>query len=312
MNPNQSKQTILAIAVIILGFVAVFGLSSFLEKNRPALPAGFEDEDVAVQGANLKGYALGFEGLIADWYWMKSLQYLGGKIVNSKENLSLDNLNSLNPRLLYPYLNNATDLDPKFISVYEYGAMVLPAIDKEKAIELTQKGIDSNPDNWRLYHYLGYIHWQLKDYEKAAEVYRQGSQISDAPNFMKSMAAKMKSEGGNRETARIIYRQMFDEAQDEQVRENANIRLLQLDSLDERDIIQKVLNDFKLKNNRCPNNWREILPLMKNEKLTDGRDFRIDNSGNLVDPSGASYLLKNTDGNCDVSLDFSKTKIPAN
>ncbi len=310
MNPNQSKQTILAIAVIILGFVAVFGLSSFLETNRPALPVGFEDEDVAVQGANLKGYALGFEGLIADWYWMKSLQYLGGKIVNSKENLSLDNLNSLNPRLLYPYLNNATDLDPKFISVYEYGATVLPAIDKEKAIALTQKGIAGNPDNWRLYHYLGYIHWQLKDYEKASEVYRQGSQISGAPNFMKSMSAKMKSEGGNRETARIIYRQMFDEAQDEQVKENANIRLLQLDSLDEREIIQKVLNDFKLKNNRCANNWREILPLMKTEKLSDGRDFRIDDSGNLVDPSNAPYILDKE--NCSVRLDLEKSKIPFN
>jgi hypothetical protein len=57
----------------------VFGLSRFVEANRPALPENYADEDLALQGARLKGYALGFEGLIADWYWMKSLQYIGDK-----------------------------------------------------------------------------------------------------------------------------------------------------------------------------------------------------------------------------------------
>lgn len=307
MNKNL-KSYLLLVIFIVGGFFAVFALSNFLEKNRPVLPENYADEDLALQGAKLKGFALGFEGLLADWYWMKSLQYLGDKVINSKENFSLDNLNSLNPRLLYPYLNNATDLDPKFISVYEFGATVLPAIDKEQAIKLTQKGIDNNPDNWRLYHYLGYIYWRLENYEKAAEVYEKGSQIVGAPNFMRSMAARMKSEGGNRETARVIYRQMFDEAQDEQAKESARLRLLQIDSMDEREAMNKVLSDFKLKNNRCAGSLREILPLLQTVKLSGGRDFRIDNSNNLIDPTDAPYVLDKE--NCTVNLDTAKTKIP--
>ena len=109
----------IALAVIVFGFTAVFGLSSFLEKNRVSLPESYEDEDLSLQGKRLKGYALGFEGLLADWYWMRSLQYIGDKVVNSKaEVLSIDNLRPLNPRLLYPLLDNATDLDPKFITAY--------------------------------------------------------------------------------------------------------------------------------------------------------------------------------------------------
>lgn len=304
------KQTLPAVVLIIGGFAAIFGLSGFLEKNRPALPENYADEDLTLQGAKLKGFTLGFEGLLADWYWMKSLQYLGDKILNTKENFSIDNLNSLNPRLLYPYLNNATDLDPQFISVYEFGATVLPAIDKEQAIKLTQKGIDNNPDNWRLYHYLGYIYWRLENYDKAAEVYEKGSQVTGAPNFMKSMSAKMKSEGGNRETARIIYRQMFDEAQDEQSKESMHLRLLELDSLDEREAIQQVLNDFKQKNNRCVANLREILPLLQTVKLSGGRDFRVDNSNNIVDPTDAPYVLNKE--KCTIELDVAKTKIPLN
>ena len=253
MNDNL-KQAIISTVLIIFGFGVVFVLSGFLEKNRPPLPENYEDEDLGLQGARLKGYALGFEGLLADWYWMRSLQYIGDKILKSDREISMDNMRELNPRLLYPYLENASTLDPKFLSVYEYGAIVLPAIDNEQAIKLTQKGIEHNPNKWRLYHYLGYIHWRSGDYEKAAEIYERGSQISDAPAFMRLMAAKMKSEGGSREVAREIYRQMLEQATDEQTRENAALRLLELDSMDERDLLREALRNFQSKNNRCATN----------------------------------------------------------
>ncbi len=312
MKSNQLKQTIFSVFFLVLGFTAVFFLSGFLEKNRSALPIGFEDEDLALQGANLKGYTLGFEGLIADWYWMKSLQYIGNKIIDSKEPVNIDNLNALNPRLLYPYLDNATTLDPHFIEAYSYGAIVLPAIDKEKAIKIAVKGIENNPNEWRLYHQLGYIYWRLGDYEKAATIYDQGAEIENAPPFMKLMAAQMRKEGGSRETARAIYRQMSAEATDRQIKETAELRLMQLDSLDERDAIKKVLDDFQTKNNRCPDNWREVLSLLQTTKLPENKVFHLDKSNNLVDPTNAPYLLVNKDGKCEISLDFAKTKIPAN
>ena len=236
---SNSKITSAAIAVILCGFVAVFFLSGFIKENKPELPEKYIDEDLAVQGARLKGYTLGFDGLLADFYWMKSLQYVGDKVIHSEKEFDLENLTPLNPRLLYPYLDNATTLDPKFMSVYEYGATVLPAIDKTQAIKLAEKGIENNPDYWRLYHNLGFIYWRLGNYEKASEIYAQGAQIKGAPGFMRMMAAKMKLDGGSRDTSRAIYRQILDEAQDEQTKENARVRLLQLDSLDEREIIQK-------------------------------------------------------------------------
>jgi tetratricopeptide (TPR) repeat protein len=174
---NQAKHTFLALAVIIFGFAAIYGLSNFNEHARPALPDGYANEDLSIQGGKLKGFALGAEGLIADWYWMNSLQYMGDKIHDFEGDINLDNLKPLNPRLLYPYLDNAATLDPQFTSIYEYGANILPAIDTEKAILLTQKGIGENPDNWRLYHYLGYIRWKMRDYEKSAESYERGAAV---------------------------------------------------------------------------------------------------------------------------------------
>lgn len=304
----SSTKTFIATAVVIFGFAAVFALSNFIEKRAPPLPESYADEDLALQGAKLKGYALGFEGLIADWYWMQSLQYIGNKFLQSKETVNLENLRPLNPRLLYPYLDNATDLDPRFMAVYEYGAVVLPAIDARQAIKIAEKGIANNPNEWRLYQHLGYIYWRLEDYEKAAEAYANGAKIEGAPSFLKLMAAKMKSEGGSRETARVIYREMFEASDDKQVKENAALRLLELDSLDERDAMREALRNFKAKNNRCANNLQEILPLLREVKLPANNDFRVDKSNSLVDPSGAPYVLNKE--TCDVELDKEKTKIP--
>ena len=309
MNKN-SKQVILSLAAVLIGFALVFVLSNFVKENRPVLPESYADEDLALQGKRLKGFSLGFEGLIADWYWMQSLQYIGEKVVKSDGDINLENLQPLNPRLLYPLLDGATDFDPQFMTVYSYGAVVLPAINHEQAIKLTEKGIANNPNDWRLYQHLGYIYWRLQNYEKAAEVYAEGAKIEGAPLFLKLMAAQMKSAGGSRETARAIYEQMHAEAQDAQTKENAQLHLLKLDSLDERDAIQPALVDFQKRNNRCAANWSEMFPLLRSLKTPRGKNLRFDAATYApVDPSNVPYVLQN-DGRCNVTVNFPTSKIP--
>lgn len=307
MKSNSTK-IITATAIIVFGFAAIFALSRFIETNRPPLPDGFADSDLAYQGAKLKNYSLGFNGLLADLYWMQALQYIGNKALGSKEKVDIENLRPLNPRLLYPLLDNATDLDPQFTTVYSYGAVVLPAIDPQQAIKFTEKGIRDNPGEFRLYQHLGFIYWKMGNYEKASEVYGEGAKLQGAPAWMQIMSARLKAEGGSRATSREIYRQMLAEAENAEVKENAALRLLQLDSMDERDAIRQVLENFKSKSNRCANNWRELLPLLQTVKLANGKSFRVDNASNPVDPSGAPYILDKE--SCDVKLDAEKTRLP--
>ena len=308
---SDTTKSLISTAVIIAGLAAVFALSGFLERVRPGLPEGIEDEDLSLQGAKLKGYSLGFEGLIADWYWMRSLQYLGDKIVKNPEmDIDMNDLRPLNPRLLYPYLNTATDLDPQFIAVYSYGAVVLPAVDPQKAIDIAEKGIANNPSEWRLYHYLGYIHWRLNQFDKAAEAYERGSPIAGAPPFMQMMAAQMKTQGGSRDTARAMYNEMFAGASDEQTRELAALRLLRLDSLDEIDAIDAALNIFQKQTGRCANSWGEVANRLAGMRLPSGRALSQDRSGTPVDPTGIAYLIENKDGACKAGIDFERSKIP--
>lgn len=284
-----------------MGFGLIYILSNALERGRVTMPPGSEDADIAVQGRYLKPYVLGAEGLLADWYWMQSLQYLGDKIEKSKSDyINIEDLSSLNPRLLYPYLDNATEFDPHFMTAYSFGATVLPAIDPEKAVQFTEKGIANNPDAWRLYQYLGYIHWRRKNYEKAAEVYEKGSTVPGVPPFMRQMAAQMKSQGGDRATARLMYSQMEAESEDEQTKNNARFRLKELDALDEIDAINRDLAAFKQRSGRCAENWKEFVGFLRTHGSPETARLRFDAADTPVAPINVPYVLDKT--SCTVSL----------
>jgi hypothetical protein len=118
---------------------------------------------------------------------------------------------------------------------------------------------------------------------------------------MDSMAAQMEAGGGSRQTARDIYRRMYDEAQDEQIRTLAARRLLQLVSFDQRDAVRDALSNFKSRASRCPAGWREVAPLLRAAGL------KLDASGAPLDPTGVPYVL-DADA-CDVKLD-ERSEIP--
>lgn len=310
MAKGSSWTILTAIVIVVAGFVVAFYSGSAIAERKPPLPQGYEDADLSVHGSRMKGFVLGFEGLFADWYWVRSLQYIGDKMIAAdaaQKEVNLDDLRDLDPRLLYPYLENATDLDPRFIAAYSYGAVVLPSIDPEKAISITKKGIDNNPNEWRLYHQLGYIYWKLKRYDEASRMYEAGSQIAGSPPFMKMMAAVVKTEGGSRATARQIYDQMLSEAQDEQTKIFAERRLAQLDSEEEREQIDKALADVRQRTGQCPNDLREINGLLMTITLPNGREYRADAGGRVVDPSNVPYILDRQE--CKSKLDFERSGV---
>lgn len=304
------RQAFILFIVLLLGYGGIFALSNFVEKNKPLIEESYADEDLYFSTNQLSLLGSDFKGLLADWYWIQSLQYLGGKVVNHKGELNINDLRPVNPRLVYPMLDQAATLDPQFITVYSYGAAILPSIDESQAIKLLEKGVRANPDNWRLYHNLGYIYWQTKNYAKAAEIYRVGAAKADAPEWMKQMSATMQAQGGSRDFARQIYRQMLGTAEDEQTKTFAFLRLSQIISLDERDAIRKGLQIFSRNNNRCPQTWREIMPVLEKTVPPDGDSLRRSDKGELLDPTNVPYVLNVQNGACDVILS-PDSKIPA-
>lgn len=286
---------------VLVGLASVVGLSRWIDGHRPAADASVEEEELYLTAATVRRASLGFNGLAADWYWMRSLQYVGGKIIDSPEHLQLDHLGQLNLKLLAPLLDAATTLDPQFMEPYQYAAVVLPDFDVRGAIRIIEKGIAANLLQWRLYHHLGYIYWQQRDFKRASEIYGVGAALPGAPPWMEAMKAQMAADGGSRSTARQIYERMFQESDDPNVKEMARLRLLQIHSFVERDEIRRVLTKYAARAKRCPSSWKDVSDALRQSHL------RLDASGTPLDPANVQYRLVK-DG-CDVDLDW-RSEIP--
>ena len=106
-----------------------------------------------------------------------------------------------------------------------------------------------------------------------------------------------------------MYRQIAAESENEVSRESAELRLLQIDSLDERDVIDAVMHAYFESNGRCIDNWQQILPQLSGRTTVNGRPLRLDDSKNVVDPGGTPYLIDPKQ--CKAIIDGARSKVPA-
>ena len=300
---RSNVKTALLAAVIVCGLASVANLSRTLDSLRAPYEQMQTEEDLPISSEVVKRLSLNFNGLVADYYWLRTIQYVGRKIMAHQGPVPLGDLRALDLRSLAPLLERTVTLDPQFVAAYEYGAIILPGVDVEKAIALTKRGIEANPQAWRLYHHLGYIYWQAGRFEEASAAYADGARVASAPRWMRLMSARMQAEGGSRETARAMYTLLYEEASDQGIRDLALNYLLWLRSLDERDRLRRMLGEFQTRTGKCPGDWSE----MKQELRAGDGLLRFDNAGAPVDPSGVRYKIYPKV--CEAILD-SSSKIP--
>jgi tetratricopeptide (TPR) repeat protein len=195
--------------------------------------------------------------------------------------------------LLAPLLNIVVTLDPQHIAAYRFGAIFLPERDPSAAIELLERGIGDNPNEWRLYQDLAYIYWQMGDYQSAAEWYERAGQIQGSPWWIRDLAGLMKIKGGSREVARAIYSQ-YSESDDPKIRAQAVERLKQLRSLDERDVLNDLLARYKQQTGACPTSLRPFAQRLHSI------GFNLNENFLPVDPNGFAYAFDAA--SCKVTL----------
>ncbi|HTO10305.1 MAG TPA: hypothetical protein VMQ51_01950 [Candidatus Binatia bacterium] len=302
------RRDLALVLVVVLGFAGAVGMARVLDRGQAARRAAVVDEAPYLAPATARRLALGFDGLAADWYWLNALQYIGRKIqeqartsrLGLEQAVQLDRIKAVNPQVLVRLFDMITTLDPRFTAVYEFAAVVLPAVDVEAAIRLLEKGIRENPTEWYLHQQLAYIYWQRGDNLAAADAFRRGARMSPA-RWMAHMADSIEAKGDDPKVARAMYARMYEQAQDEQVKEWARRRLMELRSLEERGAIRRVLADFAAEQKRCPRDWREL-----GAALT-AAGLKLLPQGPPLDPSGTPYLLVLSPLGCDVTLHPSST-----
>ena len=150
---------VLPASVLVVGMGLLYPMQRWIDKTSPR--ASVSEETLFLSsGKSIKKMSLGLDGLAADIYWIRTVQYFGRKLIESDKPLSAGATKDIRMDLLAPLLNIVVTLDPQHVPAYRFGAIFLPERDLPAAIALVEKGISENPNEWRLYQDLGYIYWQ--------------------------------------------------------------------------------------------------------------------------------------------------------
>jgi len=277
--------------VVVVGMGLLYPMQRWIDKTSP-VATDVEETLYMSSGKTIKKMSLGFDALVADIYWIRTVQYFGRKLIESGKPLSGGATKDIRMDLLAPMLNIVVTLDPQHVPAYRFGAIFLPERDMAAAIALVEKGISENPDEWRLYQDLGYIYWQAgnasageeqaANYAKSAEWYEKGAAVPGARWWMRDLAGLMKLKGGSREAARAVY-SAYLTSDDQNVRAQAIERLKQLRALDEMDAINALLARYQEQTGACPSDLRVLAQRLRAMNLT------VNDDSLPVDPGGFVY-----------------------
>ncbi|MGD0923017.1 MAG: hypothetical protein ABSA70_14835 [Terriglobia bacterium] len=242
---------------VLLGasFLALVPLQRGID--RELAPQGKIAEVLYVpSGRILQRLSLGHEGLLADIYWTRAVQYFG------RQRLS----HATHFELLGPLLRITTDLDPQLVIAYRFGAIFLAektpggAGQPKEALQLLRRGIVANPDYWRLWQDLGFIYyWDLKDYANAARAFQTGSERPGAAMWMKAMAASVAAAGGQIQTSRLLWSEIYRQAENESIRRSAREHLVALQAQDEMEHLNRLLGQYRAREGRQAHTFPELV-----------------------------------------------------
>jgi hypothetical protein len=110
----RSKQIWLATIGVPLLLLSLYPLQRSIAEKKESIAAQ-QQELLLRSGKLLKKLSLGYDSLLADIYWTRTVQYNGGILERGESDFSL----------LAPLLDLTTDLDPRLDVAYQYGAIFL-------------------------------------------------------------------------------------------------------------------------------------------------------------------------------------------
>jgi hypothetical protein len=268
-----------------LGFAGVWRLQECIDAQQSAVES--EDDQLMLRSSKLvKILSLEYAPLVADIYWTRVVQYFGNKHAGQQVDL----------RLLWPLLDVTSVLDPHLMPGYHFGSMFLSdapprgAGRPDLAVELLERGLKANPEEWRLYYDLGFVYYfDMKDYPKASVAFLEGSKNPKAHIWMKVMAAKIAAEGSSTETSNFLWQDVYNTTNDPSVKENALRHLQLLRAEEDCKQLDALADEYQKRLGRRPVGMSELVQ----SGLLQGEP---------VDPLGHPYVL-NEAGRAEISVE---------
>jgi hypothetical protein len=256
------------IAIILPMFIAVLLLQKELDAKR------IEHEEVYKERRlpdphMLKELSLGFEGVIADYYWFKTTLYVG----TEDELIDYDYFAEL--------VDLVTTLDPNFQYPYIFGSLILSleANDYTRSDKLLLKGFAIHGESWRFPFGLGYnSYFGHGDSEKAARYLGISARLPGHPSYLPVLASRVYYEAGDSDVAIQFLETILEETPEGKHRAVLEQRR---DALKVIRYLEKMVSRYSVEKNGSPETIEELVSAGYLKEIPDdpyGGEFYLDDN----------------------------------
>ncbi len=184
------------------------------EYTRDAKSERTEDDVVYLPTSEaLRLMAVGYDDLVADVLWLRTVTYYGEWRHGSH---GIDFFRELAHRVV--------DLDPHFTDAYRFGALVLADdLDSfDEGIALLEKGMAEMPDEWWLPFEAGFLNYTVRfDDQEAARWFTIAAHKPNAPDIAKRFAAFVTSRAGDLNVSLELWRFVAETTRNSETRKKA-------------------------------------------------------------------------------------------
>ncbi|NOY85448.1 MAG: hypothetical protein GXO96_11630 [Nitrospirae bacterium] len=210
----KTKKVVLIIGVVL----PLFFTQAYLQQPLNAYKVNQREDFLYLpSGDYLKPLALGYNQVVADLLWIKTVHYFGSHFTTDKE---------------YPWLHHILsiiiDLDPQFDFPYYFGGIVLSmeADQKDRANDILARGMEAYPEKWEYPFYIGFNHYYHDGNPAAALPFiEKAAALPKVPEFVKSLVGTLYLETGKKETALQFFRKIYENTSDDLVREKISMKV---------------------------------------------------------------------------------------
>ncbi|HUT54812.1 MAG TPA: hypothetical protein VM658_15580 [bacterium] len=221
--------------------VDVLKTDFILTANRPFVPP-------LAQGVKLA--SLGYQTVVADMYWLRTIQYRSAR--DDRKQYPAD---------LYAMGDFITDLDPRYHLVYFFTGLniMFEGGPKEQVIAILQKGEKNCPDYWRTPFLLGFYYFMiLEDYEDAAAHLEKTAEITKN-KFHSLLAARVRAMGGDPETAIAFLDEMKKQTQDARSIRLFDRRIQQLQAKVLEGKLSALVEEYHARRGSYPSDFEDLV-----------------------------------------------------
>jgi hypothetical protein len=273
----------------LVGLLALLGAAAH-GSNR-LLEARFVDEGVLgdvgplPDGKALRVLSLGFDRLVADLFWLRTVYYIG---------------DDRSFRAGYPAAERlamlVTDIDPEFRTVYVLmsGALSGLARDPEAATRLLEKGV-AHVEYWKLHFLLGFNYFiERLDFPAAARQMQIAAGMEGSPVYLPLLASRLYAQGGDPETAIAFIRARLAEEQHEDTRKALEKRYWDLWITRDLRQIDRAIAQYRAGQGAEPTAIEQLVTAGLLERSP-------------ADPKGGAYRI--VEGHATTELDFDTLRV---